>query len=444
MAKYLTITLLLAAFAFAAAWGLDAVGYVAGPDSWIRAWLADRGLLRAEAVEVRELCWIMGGLGSLFIAWVSVDAARLRHPAGIALGTIVLLVGLAPTMAMYDVWYPPTFAVAAVAACYLLGLAYAGTSFGRRKRRASRLLGRRLRGRGVWAALRPDSPLAAPVSAELTAVVCQALNAGEVRAALPPRDLVRQQAAFSRTCREVLLDAGALVSSPRPGCVVGWFGCFDQASAPADHPTAGADPSASGGTHAVDAMRAALALAGRLQAWRGEQEKKLPECMRPGIAVVSGPATLGVFEAAAGEEVGVFGELEESGLRVGAANALYGSRILVNPRARQLAGSQIEVRPMEMLYDPAVHGLIELSELIGMEGDLSEDERRRRDQFWEGIGHFRKREWGAAIEKFRAAETGETTDYPLEYFLASARKELASSSKRDSRAPAHARRIETI
>ena len=105
------------------------------------------------------------------------------------------------------------------------------------------------------------------------------------------------------------------------------------------------------------------------------------------------------------------------------ANKRFGSQIVIGARAQRLAGDSIEVRPLELMEDPDTGLPLEVYELLGESGNLSDDELLERDAFWEGVVCLRSGNHDGAIERFERARSGEKVDPVLDYYLARSRGE---------------------
>ena len=99
------------------------------------------------------------------------------------------------------------------------------------------------------------------------------------------------------------------------------------------------------------------------------------------------------------------------------ANRSYGSSILIGARTQQLAEGAIEVRPMEMLYEPEGGIMFEVYELLSGAGELSAADASSRDAFWQGVVHLRQGLLQEAIQQFNAARRDGVLDPPLDYYI---------------------------
>ena len=72
---------------------------------------------------------------------------------------------------------------------------------------------------------------------------------------------------------------------------------------------------------------------------------------------------------------------------------------------------------MDMIRGRDERTLIEVYELMGTAGALSEEEAARRDAFWKGIIYLREERWDDALDHFEAALPPEGGDPSVEFYL---------------------------
>lgn len=81
-------------------------------------------------------------------------------------------------------------------------------------------------------------------------------------------------------------------------------------------------------------------------------------------------------------------------------NRIYGSDVLIGARTFQLVHESMELRPMEMIYDPESEVMTEVYELLSLSESFTDEDRQCRDTFWEAVIHYREKEYDKALEKF--------------------------------------------
>jgi len=77
---------------------------------------------------------------------------------------------------------------------------------------------------------------------------------------------------------------------------------------------------------------------------------------------------------------------------------------------------------MEMVYDPATNLMFEIYQLLARTGQFQEDERARRDLFWQGMVHLREKNFGAALDCFNRSRSPVSEDGPVTYFIGRAKE----------------------
>jgi len=90
---------------------------------------------------------------------------------------------------------------------------------------------------------------------------------------------------------------------------------------------------------------------------------------------------------------------------------------LISPRCHQLVKQAVEVRPMEMIYDPERNLMSEVYQLLALAGDLSDEERARRDAFWQGVILYRSGKCDEALARFSEAGIPGKEDGPLRFYI---------------------------
>ena len=143
-------------------------------------------------------------------------------------------------------------------------------------------------------------------------------------------------------------------------------------------------------------------------------------------------------------QLGALGEIAEFSLRLSAANQQYGSDILLGPMAFLATREAVEVRPVEMFFNPVTKHLTEIYQLVDEKGFLSESDQDRLNAFWEGVILLRRNDQEQALEKFNEARDNRQIDSPLQYFIDKTKSQLddpevSNASAEELPAPPHAR-----
>src|SRR5205085_9430437 len=110
---------------------------------------------------------------------------------------------------LFGVFFSPFASLLAIALAFGIGLAYAQTSAGRRKRTLNLLLGDRVSSRTFHTLLNSDEPLRFDGEfREASVVVCELFNHDELVAALRIPDYVAMTNAFLRNAADFLVERG--------------------------------------------------------------------------------------------------------------------------------------------------------------------------------------------------------------------------------------------
>ena len=404
MARSLGIACIIALVANLAAMALSETGI---PASWLevlRRVYRSSELTRAAA-DAQLMRWLqlaVIGAVAVAMAWCVVDIQRGGQKFLVLVFAVVLVAGLSVTLAFYGVFHEPYSGIAAAVVAWMGGLGYRRSQRGQRHRRLWRLFGTRVEMPLFRRLMR--SAAAVPLEGGervVSLVVCRIVGTEGMRENLDVPTLAALSNHFLGAAAERLKQRGGYIDELGADGVRAIFGALEGDEA-----------------HAVSACEAALELRDCLEDVRAECVRLWSHPVEFGIAVVSGPMTLGVFGTGVDEHFGGAGQPVDFARRLSLANAGYGSRVLVAAQTRQLAPDDIELRPMEMFYDAESSQMHEIYELLARKGALSDEEAARRDAFWQGIVYLRERDLEAAREQFRQAGHGVAEDPPLQYFQA--------------------------
>jgi hypothetical protein len=88
---------------------------------------------------------------------------------------------------------------------------------------------------------------------------------------------------------------------------------------------------------------------------------------------------------------------------------------------------------LELVYDPLSQQLLEVYQLLAPAEAFADEERQRRDWFWQGVIHLRQRNGEKALECFIRARVPGGEDGPLALLLARAQEEIATPESRPVR-----------
>jgi adenylate cyclase len=338
---------------------------------------------------------------ALAVAWTSVDISGAWKKFGIAAAVAGLVLGLSFTLAVWGQLFEPLSGVIAVAGSYAVGALHSRSRGGSKQRAFMGLLGGRLSGSSLNSLIaEPSQVKLAGGQREVSILVMRVTNGIDLAGVMKPSDLVAMTNLVNQVVSEFLLDRGGYLESVGPEGVRVLFGL----------PKANAD-------HAATVCTAALELRGRLGEVARECEGRWLQVPEFGVGVMSGLMAAGVFGAGGMAHFGALGGESEFARRLAGANRSYGSLILIGARTQQLAEASVEVRPMEMLYEPEAGIMIEVYELLSQAGELSEMDAASRDAFWQGVVQLRQGLLRESMEQFNLARREGVVDPPLDYYL---------------------------
>ncbi len=142
-------------------------------------------------------------------AWTTVDITRPLLKGVVAVSGIFLLLTCSRVLVLYNVFFSPFPAVAAVLVAFLIGLMYGGSSSGARKKVLERLFGQRISQKQFNALVNADIPANFPGALhEGTVIVCEVHNHRELMEVLTPENYAAMTNLYLQTASDFLVEIG--------------------------------------------------------------------------------------------------------------------------------------------------------------------------------------------------------------------------------------------
>ena len=338
---------------------------------------------------------------SFAAAWTTVDITRPILKAVVALGAVILLLTGSMVLALYNVFFNPVPSIFAVMTSFIIGLGYARTESGSRKKLMERLFGQRL-SRGAFNQLvNSDVPQDFPGTLqEGTVMVVAVHNHSELMELLTPENYAAMTNLYLRTASDYLVEVG---------------GYLDECGGESVRVVFGAP--LSDDRHAAKACRAALDLAARLDDLNRECDATWQRRLDFRIGINSGEMIAAAYGGSRLGSFSVAGPVVEFARRLCSACATYGCKILIGPETYEPAAETLEVRPVEVVKSTGDRRRIELYEILAPKHGLSPERERSRNHYWTGVLHYRERQWDKAIEEFSKARITGIPDAVLDYYI---------------------------
>lgn len=358
--------------------------------------------LRTAPLSNRRLHYALAVFFSFGIAWTTIDIPRDSLKLVIALGALIQIVAAVWVANLLGIFFSPFASLAAVAGSAILGLFYAQTEAGSRKRVLRQVLGDRVSIPTFKALLdAPTPPNLEGERRDVTVIVCEIFNHDDLEYVLAAPDYVALTNAFRRNASELLVERGGYLDECDGESIRVIFG--------APFPNL---------RHAITACEAALALVTRLEEVNRECHAVWKQMFDFRIGVNSGEMTLAAYGSRRLGTYSVAGEPAEFARRLCRANLIYGTRVLIGSQTLVFAEDAMEVRPMELIqrYDDGA-SREEIYELLARHDTLTSEELERRDTFWKAVIRYREQSWNEALALFHSARTPGGMDGPVEFYI---------------------------
>ena len=402
MPRYLSVSLLIGGAVSLVVVALSYGGFFTGLVSTLERYYTD--LNPVDGAELARVRWIEVPviiLASCGVAWGVIDVTRTHEKIIVALTVALVVAGLSPTLAVYDRLYDLFSCLSAVALATVAAFAYSKTEKGMRKRVLEEVIGSRVSVETFTELLEaPSAPDFEGANRAVTVLTCRLFNHADLREKLEPAELMKMSGLFVRSVSGFLISKGAFLDESSPELVRVTFGMLTPIE-----------------DHAQRACRAAIELRGRLRNLNYECESRWYQPLHCGVGIGSGRMTVGIYGYAPEPLFSGIGAETDYSRRLAHANLRYGSDILVGPETFRLVHDLFEVRPMEMFYDPAANSMTEIYQLLAAREDYSDEERAKRDLFWQGIIHLREQNPEAALDCFSRSRTQGVDDRPLAFYI---------------------------
>ncbi|MFI5352382.1 MAG: adenylate/guanylate cyclase domain-containing protein [Candidatus Binatales bacterium] len=143
--------------------------------------------------------------------------------------------------------------------------------------------------------------------------------------------------------------------------------------------------------HALNAVRAAVAAAERIQRARIEDEARGAEGFAVTIGINSGPALVGNVGTEKRYNYTAVGEAVNLASRLESAPDIYSCRVVIGPRTADLVSGEFLLRELDWLLVKGASARLAVYEPIAERAAASAEQVARAEQFTEALGRYRAR-----------------------------------------------------
>jgi len=396
MKRALLATLWIGALAAGAAIALELSGLLARPDA-----LLGRALNLSPNEPVVFGHYLVVIALSFAAAWTMLLMADPLRRVAVFCLVIAELIGAAWLLHLVGIFFPPLPAIMAAAVATLLAFLLSATRSARQQRAAARLFRGRLSPAAQERLTKSEAfDLSQPIAREASFLFCEIANETDLIDELSPAACAQLTREFIDFASRDFLGAGGYLHAADGEGIRVLFGFPGKSE-----------------RYAFEAAQAALAFRDHFRTAASAKPDSLGKIdLRIGVS--SGIVVATVRDDVPGGEIVIAGEPLEVARRLARANQIYGSQILLDPRAFSAAGKEILARPMDFLRSVEAHERLEVYELLALGEKATADEVVRRDRFWTAVLYFRERRWNEAFAEFSRARDGQTNeDRPLQWYL---------------------------
>jgi class 3 adenylate cyclase len=346
-------------------------------------------------------------------AWICMELPRWFSRIAYLAGAVFLTLLLSPVLSFCGVLFEPFSGAGAILLSGLCGFIHGSSAKAQRAHEYLHRFTGRISTEKYQQLISAKKPVELSGKRDLTVMTCRILNYPELGSEMEAADLEKMGTLFLQAAAEFLVGKGAYLDSCNAEGVRVFFGMLDHEE-----------------THARDACHAALELRQRLVNLEQQMEHRWHRKPVFGVALASGPMSLGLFGFREFQFYSAVGESLDFSRRLCSVNLVYGTHVLIAARTYTLTKELMEVRPMEMVYAPRMHQISEVYELLAEKGSLSDEEMKSRDAFWQGVVSLRKGDYKEAVQMLKKAGMEGRDDAPQKYFL-----ERAEAAQRDDKSP---------
>jgi len=357
-------------------------------------------------------------------SWVCIEMTSQWRRFAFLLGATFLSATLAFLLVFTGTLFEPVSGILAIWLAGIAAIAASGWLNGHRTHIMRGLFAGRISTKAFEQLIDQDNPSKLTGKREISVLSCRVLNPAELASEIDGDKFEEISAQLQRSITEFIVTRGGYLDDCDAESTRALFG----------FPIADEN-------HAIHAAQVAAALRAQLSTLTRETEQRYGKRPRFGVALSTGDAMCGLLGMDDFQSFSANGEVCDFADRLCHLNAIYGSRVLLSAKTYARVKDNVEVRPMEMLYNTSGQPHGEVYELLAEKGTLPEQDARARDAFWQGVVQYRQGDNNKALESFQNASVEGRDDAPVRYFIELATSALKDGGKGARSVPKHGRLI---
>jgi adenylate cyclase len=169
--------------------------------------------------------------------------------------------------------------------------------------------------------------------------------------------------------------------------------------------------------HAKLAIQTALEMQRLLARFNADRVRKGQEPISVGVGINTGDVVVGNIGSEERLEYTAIGDAVNLASRLEGINKEYGTHIIISEFTYHHVENAIVERELDEVRVKGKYEPVKIYEVMGRPGKVSENTKKLRDEFAQGLVYYRKRDWDQAIRQFQHALQIVPLDAPSQLYV---------------------------